>query len=214
MKVLEFFKRNVGFHHFIFALKFNACSSRCGWIDPNTDTSGSAIGKSILARWDRYLTFSTSSTAANFPLFHQRTDIFVQTRLHLHLAPPLPPFCAVTWLAGARAAVRETRAMTDHGRETAEHSVELFYHSKQKYCSAATWKYINRIVKSVSISDAGPEFIGTGSKPNFAVWHTRNRKTRLQDKYLQENYCYFIRQLFTFLTILYILHTEHTSSGQ
>lgn len=133
---------------------------------------------------------------------------------------PLPPFCAVTWLAGARAAVRETRAllttdaMTDHGRETAEHSVELFYHSKQKYCSAATWKYINRIVKSVSISDAGPEFIGTGSKPNSAVWHTRNRKTRLQDKYLQENYCYFFRQLFTFLTILYIFHTEHNSSGQ
>lgn len=112
LKVLEFFKRNVGFHHFNFALKFNDRSSRCGWIDPNTDSDTTVgIGISIPSWWDQYLTFSTS-TAANFPLFYQRTDIFVQThKLHLHLL--MDTLCRhVTCESSSQ------RDTTDNGRET------------------------------------------------------------------------------------------------
>lgn len=198
LKVLELLKRNVGFHHFIFALKFNACGSRCGGIDPNTDNDTSVgIGTSIPAWRDRYLTFSTFSTAANFPPFHQRTDIFRASTTSFTLgSSPFPFLCRHVTCRCERSSQRDTCSAGDWRDDRSWQrdggaQCGVILRQWTKILLSATWKYVNRMVKSVSINDTGPEFIGTGSKPNFAVRHTHNRKTRVQDKCLQENYCYF-----------------------
>lgn len=101
----------------------------CWWIDANIGNINASVGfriGSILTGW----------------LFHQRMDMS-QLALHtlLLLLPRSAPLsrCHMTQLRreqrsrGTRRVLKMTDAVTDHGREKAERSLELFCSCKRKY---------------------------------------------------------------------------------
>lgn len=102
-----------------------------------SDTRAETGIESILAWWDRYFTFNSSSTFSSYHLalasmVCTNTAPFPSCTTYFVHPPPLLCCRAVVWL---RDAENKWQVTTDHGRKKAGHRRFFFFPSKWKCCS-------------------------------------------------------------------------------